>query len=71
MCTTSSELGKVLRQQEVSLQSEKVAIFQDFSVVFGTFSSRFLHADRGSNPRTDFPEVISQPPEVGFPSDFF
>ena len=71
MCTTSSELGKVLRQQEVGLQSEKVLIFRDFLVVFGTSSSMFLHADRGSDPRTDFLGVISRPPDVGFPSDFF
>ena len=71
MSTTSSELGKVLRQQEVGLQSEKVTIFPDFLIVFGTSSSNFLHPDRGSNPRTDFLGVISRPPDVGFPSDFF
>ena len=71
MCTTSSKLGKVLQQQEVGLQSEKVAIFRDFLIVFGTSSSMFLHADRGSDPRTDFLGVISRPPDVGFPSDFF
>ena len=70
MCTTSSELGKVLRQQEVGLQSGEVLIFRDFLVVFGTFCSNFLHAGRGSNPRTDFPEVISRPPDIG-PFGFF
>ena len=71
MCTTSSELGKVLRQQEVGLQSEKVTISRYFLVAFGTSSSNFLHADRGKNPRTDFRGVISRPPDVGFPSVFF
>ena len=32
MCTTSSELGKVLRQQEVGLQSGEVIIFAIFCV---------------------------------------
>ena len=32
VCTTSSELGKVLRQQEVGLQSGEVLIFRDFLV---------------------------------------
>ena len=71
MCTTSSELGKVLRQQEVGLQSEKVIIFRDFWLSLVPLALTFLHADRGSDPRTDLPEVISRPPDVGFPSDFF
>ena len=36
MSTTSSELGKVLRQPEVGLRSGKVINFRDFVVDFGT-----------------------------------
>ena len=36
MCTTSSEIGKVLRQQEVGLQSREVENFRDFVVDFST-----------------------------------
>ena len=36
MCTTSSELGKVLRQQEVGLQSGEVINFLDFVFDFST-----------------------------------
>ena len=71
MCTTSSELGKVLRQQEAGLQTENVSIFRDFWLSLVPLAVTFLHADRGSNPRSDFLGVISRPPDVGFPSDFF
>ena len=71
MCTTSSELGKVLRQQEAGLQSEKVTISRDFRLSLVPLAVTFLHADRGPNPRSDFLGVISRPPDVGFPSDFF
>ena len=36
MCTTSSELGKVLRQQEVGLRSGEVINSRDFGVDFST-----------------------------------
>ena len=36
MSTTSSELGKVLRQQEVGLRSGEVINFRDFGVDFST-----------------------------------
>ena len=36
MCTTSSELGKVIRQQEVGLPSGEVIISRDFGVDFST-----------------------------------
>ena len=41
MSTTSSELGKVLRQQEVGLRSGKVTIFRDFFVNFSSLEARF------------------------------
>ena len=36
MCTTSSELGNVIRQREVGLRSGEVVNFRDFVVDFST-----------------------------------
>ena len=71
VCTTSSELGKVLRQQEAGLQSEKVTISRDFWLSLVPPAVTFLQADGRPNRRSDFHGVISRPPDVGFPSDFF
>ena len=60
MCTTSSELGKVLRQQEVGLQSGEVIISRDFGVDFSTPTGATSQKWRArSISRADFSEMRS------------
>ena len=61
MCTTSSELGKVLRQQEVGLQSGEVIISRDLGVDFSTPTGATSEKWRASAiSRADFSEMRNE-----------
>ena len=61
MCTTSSELGKVLRQQEVGQPSGEVIISRDFGVDFSTPTGVTSQKWRArSISRADFSEMRNE-----------